>query len=68
MGRPRIDNQFASERQYPHVLTRKTFSVMIIPRRGTKEWKQMQLQARRERDRARRAAKLTRDDTKMSQA
>ena len=55
MTRPRIDNQYASERWFPHVLTRKTFSVLIIPRRGSEEWRQMQLQARREKDRARRA-------------
>ncbi len=50
------DNEFASKYQYPHVLTRRVFTVMIIPRRGSERERQCNLQARRERDRARRAA------------
>jgi len=54
MGRPRIDNEFASRGVY--AMSRQAWTVIIIPRKGTERWRQLQLQTKRERERERRAA------------
>ena len=58
MGRPRIDNEFASRGVY--TMSRQAWTVIIIPRKGTERWRQLQLQTKRERERERRAAKVAR--------